>query len=255
MMITYLSRILLFFYISIICLVYLNYSLKEDWFIAGQSNITWQNDIWDRDCSMDNLYPKYCNVFVEQFHDINKEINIETETHLTEAKTFSLFATYFGIHLSNVRNKLSRINLTVTGDGSTAISCWIELEGKCKNNYLDRFKGYEFDGFVWWQGETDGINKTDPDTYQKNLEKLIKYIRDFFGNDEMKIIIVAIPGYWDAGDHESKEYAEIRNRQLIVGRSDPYIKIVNARDYTESELHPVNYYNEIAKEAAKVSTQ
>ena len=236
-------------------MVYLNYSLKEHWFIVGQSNITWQNDTWDRDCSMNNIYPKYCNVFVEQFHYMNKEINIETETHLTEAKTFSLFATYFGIHLSNVRNKLSRINLTVTGDGSTAISCWIELEGKCKNNYLDRFKGYEFDGFVWWQGETDGINKTDPDTYQKNLEKLIKYIRDFFGNDEMKIIIVAIPGYWDAGDHESKDYTEIRNRQLIVGRSDPYIEIVNARDYTEIELHPTNHYNEIAKKAAKVSVR
>lgn len=234
--------------------------------ISGQSNVTVQTNNQFKPKELWNLNGFLPPVRVSQYHFQEPIFNVDEWTPLEQAHTFSLFAGYFGIYFADLTAR-SAVRIIASGNGSSLISCWLK-KGFCRENWLDKYSEKTIDGIVWWQGESDALSGIEPlchrlavsnycslkfraDIYQASLEELIKSFRIDFGNEKLPIVIIALQGYYETENTESEKFKEIRKRQLLVAANDLNIEIVNAKEYVEDDLHPQEYYDEIALDAAK----
>jgi hypothetical protein len=79
------------------------------------------------------------------------------------------------------------------------------------------------DVFLWYQGESDGLEGTEPDVYSKKLEHLIHWVRAACAKPELPVVIVQL-----ASERVGKSFAGIREAQRAVVAADPHAILVPA---------------------------
>mmetsp|Transcript_18658 Transcript_18658/g.30429 ORF Transcript_18658/g.30429 Transcript_18658/m.30429 type:complete len:273 (+) Transcript_18658:146-964(+) len=73
--------------------------------------------------------------------------------------------------------------------GETAIAAWEKGEN-LYDQMLSRVKGQDLSCFVWYQGESDALNKETADAYKSCLTKLFKSIRTDLAAPQLHIVVV-----------------------------------------------------------------
>jgi len=69
--------------------------------------------------------------------------------------------------------------------------------------------------FLWYQGETDAVNKLDPAKYQEELKALLAAVRTEAGNPKMTAVVVQL-SYWN--DKRPADFMAIREaeRRFVI---------------------------------------
>jgi alpha-galactosidase len=113
---------------------------------------------------------------------------------------------------------------------------------KALSNFDENFphwkdRGYEINGFVWWQGHKDSGNEVHSANYEKNLTHLIKTLREDFKAPNAPFVVGTIGfGGWEMDG----KYLEIVNSQLAVGDDEKHpefadnVTTVETRDFWKS---------------------
>jgi alpha-galactosidase len=112
-------------------------------------------------------------------------------------------------------------------------------------------RGYEINGFVWWQGHKDSGSEVYASRYEQNLVQLIESLRKEFDAPEAPFIVGTIGFHgWDMPE----QYLPIANAQLAVSDYSKYpafkdnVHTVETRDFWRpAELSPRNqdyHYNQ-----------
>ena len=98
-------------------------------------------------------------------------------------------------------------------------------------------RGYEINGFVWWQGHKDSGSEAYASRYEENLVNLIKALRDEFKAPEAPFIVGTIGFHgWDMPE----QYLPIANAQLAVSDDGKYpafkgnVLTVETRDFWQT---------------------
>jgi len=112
-------------------------------------------------------------------------------------------------------------------------------------------RGYEINGFVWWQGHKDSGSDVYASHYEENLVRLIEALRKEFNAPKAPFIVGTIGFHgWDMPE----QYLPIANAQLAVSDYTIYpnfkgnVKTVETRDFWKlAEESPKNqdyHYNQ-----------
>jgi len=80
--------------------------------------------------------------------------------------------------------------------------------------------------FLWYQGETDALNKLDPKTYQEELKKLVGAVRAEAGNPRMTAVIVQL-AHWNSPGRPA-DFMAIREAQRRLAVADGNALLVSA---------------------------
>ena len=123
-------------------------------------------------------------------------------------------------------------------------------------NFDDKFpqwaeRGYEINGFVWWQGHKDSGNDVYASHYEKNLVNLIEAMRKEFDAPKAPFIVGTIGFH---GWEMPEQYLPVANAQLAVSDYSKYpdyegnVKTVETRGFwVPAEESPRNqdfHYNQ-----------
>ncbi|MEO8205584.1 MAG: sialate O-acetylesterase [Chthoniobacterales bacterium] len=105
------------------------------------------------------------------------------------------------------------------------------------NAMLHPLVGYSIRGFLWYQGESDGI--TPPDLYAKSFFALIKSWRHLWNNDQLPFYFVQIANYMPPPPTvwHWPELREIQRQALVIPKTGMAVSI----DIGDAnDLHPKN---------------
>ncbi len=80
--------------------------------------------------------------------------------------------------------------------------------------------------FLWYQGETDAVNRLDPDKYGAELKALVAAVRTEAGNPKMTAVIVQL-SYWNSPDRPA-DFMAIRESQRRFVAADGNALLVPA---------------------------
>jgi hypothetical protein len=80
--------------------------------------------------------------------------------------------------------------------------------------------------FLWYQGETDAVNKLDPAKYQEELKNLLAAVRTEAGNPKMTAVIVQL-SYWNSPGRPA-DFMAIREAQRRFVIADGNALLVTA---------------------------
>ena len=104
------------------------------------------------------------------------------------------------------------------------------------NTMFKKINKFKVRAVLWYQGEEDTQNSG---LYKELLELLIENWRRDLVNNNLPFIIVQLPSYED--DKPNKDWAVVRNAQLLVAKNDESSDIVISFDCGERyNIHPIN---------------
>lgn len=109
-------------------------------------------------------------------------------------------------------------------------SLWTNIEKKVAEA---KKGGGKFEGFVWYQGESD-VNE-HAGQYEDQLTELIRRVRKLTGNEQLPVVIVQIGA---ATSYSGRDWAcgTVREAQRRVAAKDDRVALVTAID---AQLHPL----------------
>ena len=82
-------------------------------------------------------------------------------------------------------------------------------------------RGYEVEGFVWWQGDKDRYNEAHAVHYEKNLVRLIKTLRGEFKAPSAKFVVATL-GQTARGEPPGNEKLILDGQLAVDGASGKY---------------------------------
>lgn len=123
--------------------------------------------------------------------------------------------------------KASGFGIKITGwaSGGQPITIWEESgSGWRALSTAIKTSGKNAGVFLWYQGESDAMNKMKQDEYETRLTDLIRRVRAEAGNPAMQVAIVQISRFGNA----TATSMEIREAQRQVVLKDPHALLVTA---------------------------
>jgi type 1 glutamine amidotransferase/glucose/arabinose dehydrogenase len=109
------------------------------------------------------------------------------------------------------------------------------------NGMLHALRGVPFAGVIWYQGENNAIEKSDPQCYEVLLETMIADWRDALDEPDLPFYIVQLPNFRHA---PSWNYARVRDAQRRVAQGDPQTGLAITMDLGEADnIHPGNKHD------------
>lgn len=98
---------------------------------------------------------------------------------------------------------------------------------------------YPVEGVVWYQGESNVINR---ELYYDMLKAMMKDWRTGFENEELPFYIVELADFLHPSDTGGRQaWAEMRQQQAKVAQSDPNATLIKNSDLGEwNDIHPLD---------------
>lgn len=242
--------------------------IGEVWVASGQSNMEFPVNGWSSSPSLDkdSLVAAAANYTGKiKWVTIPERLNSTPQDSTTvqwqncnsgTAGGFSCVAFIFACHLSDSLGvPIGVINASY---GGSSVEAWCSRETiesfnitlsdatftnmnqrtstACYNAMINPIKGYTARGFIWYQGEANGGQKT----YEKRFSTMITDWRKAWGNNDMPFYYAELAPY-ASGDATATSWALTRELQCKVQHELPLTRMVGLNDCVlPSEINQIH---------------
>jgi sialate O-acetylesterase len=202
---------------------------------GGTTATCWINQ--DKLCSDEEL-----KVFIDEYEIYNK---ISDEEYDIQCDEYNSLLTAYRSKIEEFKTMNPNATKKVI-DENVGLYPWPPPRGKKSflrpgglyHTMVKKIIPYGIRGVIWYQGESDRLNK--PRLYKKLFNKLILNWREIWNNDELPFLFVQLP-YFEDSITEVNATAIIREAQLCIMKEDKNTAMAIITDCGEKDnIHPIN---------------
>lgn len=158
------------------------------------------------------------------------------------------------IGIINLTYPDSRIEGWLSQDSPTNINTGkpYDVSSSIYNGMVYQLKDINAKGVLWYQGESNNINKVDSYNYRDKLKVLIEDFRELLKSNHLPFLIIGLPNYESIPIDGNVNWAILRESQESALKIKN-VGLVNTLDIGETQnLHPNNKHL-VGKRAAKLA--